>query len=275
VSAEPPSDAAPVVPEVHVRSVRRRRTAPPLPEVPRPPHLRNWVVYGVLVSVTTVLMLDGFLRDSPQRLLPALSQATEVRSVISQSADSLRVVVSWDLTLSDSAGKPDSIRVKVIPQQSDSVVSFQAADQLADTVYLAAPAAGQTVRGTSCVTAEHPADLLDETCTPWQYVRPLATAETTGAGLSQIIIQPVGLQVDPDIDGKCAEWQRTHPTASVWISVNREAVPECTGPNAKPMVAQFCAFLVLPDGRRVKAANSANNSYCNELFEEWIRERYS
>jgi hypothetical protein len=52
-------------------------------------------------------------------------------------------------------------------------------------------------------------------------------------------------------------------------------VPECTGPNARPTVAQFCAFAVLPDRRRVKTTNSANNSYCDELFEEWIRERYS
>ncbi len=275
MSGDPPPDAAPLVPEVHVRSVRRRRTAPTPPEVRGPPNPRNWVIYAILIIVIGVLMLDGFLRHRPQRALPTFSQATEVRSVISQSADSLQVVVSWDLTLADSAGRPDSIRVKVIPQQRDSIVSFQAANQLADTVHLAAPAPGQTVRGASCVTAEHPGELLEEICTPWQYVRPLATAETGGTVLSQIIIQPSGLQVDPDIDGRCAEWQRTHPTASVWISVNLKAVPECTGPNAKPTVAQFCAFLVLPDGRRVKTANSANNSYCNELFEEWVRERYS
>jgi hypothetical protein len=40
-------------------------------------------------------------------------------------------------------------------------------------------------------------------------------------------------------------------------------------------VAQFCAFMVLSDGRKVKAANSANSVYCDELFEEWTRERYS
>jgi hypothetical protein len=222
-------------------------------------------------------MLDGFLRHGPQGAsLPTFSQATEVRSVISQSAESLQVIVSWDLTLSDPAGRPESIQVKLVPEQPrNTIVSFQSVNQLADTVYLAAPAPGQTVRGASCVAAQHLNELPDETCTPWQYVRPLATAQTPGAVLSQIIIQPSGLQVDPDVGGRCAEWQRTHPTASVWISVNRKAVPECTGPNAKPTVAQFCAFLVLPDGRRVKTANSANNSYCDELFEEWIRERYS
>ena len=95
------------------------------------------------------------------------------------------------------------------------------------------------------------------------------------AGPNTIVIQPQGIQVDPDVGGKCAEWQQKHPDASVWITVNRRAVPECTGPNQKPTVAQFCAFAVLPDGRRVKTANSANNRYCDELFEEWTRERYS
>jgi hypothetical protein len=32
---------------------------------------------------------------------------------------------------------------------------------------------------------------------------------------------------------------------------------------------------VLPDGRRIKTTNSADNDYCDELFEEWARERYS
>jgi hypothetical protein len=59
----------------------------------------------------------------------------------------------------------------------------------------------------------------------------------------------------------------------VWIDVNRTAVPDCTGPNGKPTVAQFCAFAVLADGRRVKTANSAKIRYCEELFQEWIRQR--
>jgi hypothetical protein len=93
--------------------------------------------------------------------------------------------------------------------------------------------------------------------------------------LTRIIVQPSGLQVDPDVGGRCAEWQASHPDQSVWISVNQRAVPECTGPNARPTVAQFCAFAVLPDGRRVKTANTANNRYCDELFVEWSRELYS
>jgi hypothetical protein len=219
-------------------------------------------------------MLEGFLRHRPQRpVLPTLSQATEVRSAISALDDSLQVVVSWELTLSDPAGRPDSIRVKVVEyQRPDSQVAIQSANQLADTLYLAAPVPGQTVQGVSCAAAEHMGIVPSESCTPWQYVRPAATAT---APASLIVIQPSGLQVDPDVGGKCAEWQRTHPNTPVWIRVNRKAVPECTGPNQKPTVAQFCAFAVLPDGRRVKTENSINNSYCEELFVEWSRERYS
>jgi hypothetical protein len=222
--------------------------------------------------VVAALMLDGFLSHRPHVALPSLSQATEVRSAVSETAESLQVVVSWELTLSAPAGVPDSIRVKVVREQPrDSLISIQAADQVADTLYLPVPQPGQTVHAVSCVIAEHKGELPEETCTPWQYVRPSATA---GIG-THIVVQPRGLQVDPDVGGRCAYWQQTHPGASVWVTVNTTAVPACTGPNAKPTVAQFCAFAVLPDGRRVKTTNSANNDYCDELFEEWARERYS
>jgi hypothetical protein len=190
----------------------------------------------------------------------------------------LEVVVGWDLTMSDPAGAPDSVRVRVIPEPGVTLVMIQPANQLADTAHIPAPAAGQTAKGLSCVAAQHIEAPLEEVCTPWQYVRPAITATvapTAAPATSQIVIQPSGLQVDPDIDGKCAEWQRTHSPDSVWISVNRTAVPECTGPNRKPTVAQFCAFAVLADGRRIKTLNSINNPYCEEVFAEWIRERYS
>ena len=60
----------------------------------------------------------------------------------------------------------------------------------------------------------------------------------------------------------------------MWIrgDVNREAIPG-TGPNGKPTVAQFCAFAVLGDGRRVKTENSTNDPYCERLFQIWSRER--
>jgi hypothetical protein len=262
-------------PEVHVRPVRRRRKPS---TKPNPPHLnlRNLIIYAVVTGGIAALMLEGYLSHRPTSLLPALSQAIEIRSAISQRGESLQVVVSWDLTLSDPTGKPDSVRVRVLPSPpSDSLTSYQAAHHVSDTLYLAAPAVGQTLTGESCVAAQHPREPDLESCTPWQYVRPAVASTSETAVLTGIIVQPIGLQVDPDVGGRCAQWQASHPGQSVWISVNKRAVPECTGPNARPTVAQFCAFAVLPDGRRVKTANSINNPYCDELFEEWIRELYS
>jgi hypothetical protein len=273
------SGDSPIQPEVRVRSVRRRRSEPPPPVSPPPPNIRSWMIYAGLAALVAVLMLDGLLRHRPQGALATYSQTTEVRSSIAEVADSLQVVVSWELTLSGPAGRPDSIRVKVRAEpRRDSLMSRQSSGQMADTLYLAAPARGQTLRGISCAAAEHLGQLLEESCTPWQYIRPNVVAQATPdqlAAPTQIVIKPSGLQVDPDVDGKCAAWQANHPTASVWIAVNQKAVPECTGPNRKPTVAQFCAFAVLPDGRRLKTENSANSSYCEELFVEWSRERYS
>ena len=262
-------------PEVVVRSIRRRRTQPPYPEAPPPVNARTWLIYAILTMGTAGLMFDGHLSDRPGKSpLPSLSQATEVRSAIAESAGSLQVVVEWDLTLSEPEGLPDSVAVRVIPDpQTNTLTSTRPAHQLTDTAYLPAPAAGQTV-GHSCVAAHHPGQPLQEVCTPWRYVRPAATAAAT-VPPRQIVVQPSGLQVDPDVGGRCAEWQRTHSPDSVWIEVNRKAVPECTGPNQKPIVAQFCAFAVLPDGKRIKTANSINNRYCDELFVVWIRERFS
>jgi hypothetical protein len=267
-----------VEPEVNVRSVRRRRSDPPIPPTPQPIHVRNILIYiGVGILLLT-LMVEGFLRDRPPQLpLPSLAYATEVRSTLTERADSLEVVVAWDLTLADPSGRPDSIRIKVVPeQQQRTFIAMQSSSELADTIYIPAPPPGQTLTGVSCATAEHPGVPLEESCTPWQYVRPTATASITDpAAINRIVIKPGGLQVDPDVDGKCVQWQQAHPDQSVWILVNRMAVSACTGPNRKPTVAQFCAFAVLPDGRRVKTANSSNNSYCEELFVEWSRESYS
>ena len=266
-------------PEGHVRSVRRRRNEPPVPPTPPPFHIRNLLIYFGLAILLVALMVEGYLRDRPHQLpLPSLAHATEVRSAISEVADSLQVVVSWDLTLADPAGRPDSIRIKVVPdQQQRTFMAVQSSTQLSDTLYLPAPSPGQTLTGISCATAEHLDAAPEESCNPWQYVRPTTTAALAAdpSALNRIVIKPTGLQVDPDVDGKCLQWQRAHPDQSVWIAVNRRAVPDCTGPNRKPTVAQFCAFAVLPDGRRVKTANSINNNYCEELFVEWSRESYS
>jgi len=259
-------------PEVHVRSVRRRRSDPPVPAAPEPPNIRNWLIYTGITVLIAALMLDGFLRHRPQHPpLPRLAYAAEVRSALTESGDSLQVVVSWDLTLADRGGRPDSVQVKVMPSGRRGINSSQSGEQLSDTVYLGAPARGETLAGSSCVATWHQGLTVDESCTPWQYVRPTAATGT----VSQIVLRPGGLQVDPDVGGRCARWQRSHPQQSVWIKVNVTAVPECTGPNRKPSVAQFCAFAVLPDGRRVKTAASTNNPYCEELFVEWSRELYS
>jgi hypothetical protein len=250
-----------------------------VPPTPPPLNLRNLFIYFMVAILLVTLMLEGHLRDRPHQLpLPSLAYATEVRSAISEAADSLQVVVSWDLTLAEPAGRPDSIRIKVIPeQQQRTFVAVQASIQLADTIYVPAPSPGQTLSGISCASAEHAGVSSEESCTPWQYIRPSATVATAvdQSAPNQIVIKPSGLQVDPDVGGRCQQWQRTHPDRSVWISVNRTAVPDCMGPNRKPTVAQFCAFAVLPDGRRVKTSNSTNNTYCEELFVEWSRELYS
>src|SRR5215208_2261149 len=157
-------------PEVHVRSVRRRRSERPLPATPPPPDLRGWLMYAGVAALITGLMLDGFLRHRPQLLLPAVSYATEVRSAISGLADSLQIVVSWDLTLSEPSGKPDSIQSRVAPGRQRALIKTQPSSQLADTVYLALPPRGQTMNGTSCALAVHAAGGPDEeSCTPWQY----------------------------------------------------------------------------------------------------------
>jgi hypothetical protein len=263
--------------EVRVHSVRRRRSDPPVPDTPRPPNVRNWVIYAGLVTVVAALMFEGYLSHKPGNSpLPLVSEATDVRSTITPAADSLQVVVAWDLTLSTPEGQPDSVRIKVMPSPgNDSIISMQAATVFADTAFVPAPAVGQTLTGSSCVTARHLDKPSTESCTPWQYVRPAATAQAGAPATQRVVVEPRGLQVDLDIDGRCAKWQRTHPGQSVWVVVNRLAIPACTGVNGKPTVAQFCAFVVLSDGRRLKSANSANNSYCDELFEEWTRERYS
>jgi hypothetical protein len=175
--AEEPS----LQPEVRVRSVRRRRKEPPLPLSPPPPNIRNWTIYAALAALVAALMVDGFLRHRPpSAALPTYSQATEVRSTIAEVADSLQVVVSWDLTLSGPAGRPDSIRIKVTADpRRDSLISVQSSSQVADTLYLAAPPRGGTLRGLSCAAAQHPGQPLEESCTPWQFVRPNVVAGQT------------------------------------------------------------------------------------------------
>jgi hypothetical protein len=165
-------------PEVHVRSVRRRRSDPVTPPTRRPPNVRNWLIYAGITVLIAALMLDGSLHHQPEHLpLPKLAYPVLVRSAVSEVGDSLQVVVSWDLTLSEPSGRPDSVLVKVTPANGGkAVVASQSATLMSDTLYLAAPPSGQTLKGLSCVAAEHGGSAMDESCTPWQYVRPGAAA---------------------------------------------------------------------------------------------------
>ena len=228
---------------------------------------------------------------------PASAEATGVRSNVYPAGDSLEVAVNWNLTIDSLRAAPESIRIEVgLSGGQQARVSTQSAGSNSDTLRVAAPPAGETASGYSCVAPIHRGQLRRESCTPWQFVVPAAdtAAGAAGAGpdsaalpsprrttaaapprISRIVLQPAGLQVDPDPDGRCTRWQRQNPGRSVWVEVNREAVPDCTGANGKPMVAQFCAFAVLSDGRRVKTENALNNQYCDRLFREWAGERIS
>lgn len=275
-----------------------RRWEPPGEQVVEAPKPRRWPVVVLLLAILGVGAAGIWMiwRNShPPELAPSMAPVTGVRSDVSATGDSLEVAVSWRLEVPVAAGRADSVRLEVGlgdgRESSDRVI---ANDRQTDTLRLPAPEPGQTAAGYSCVAAVYGTRLTRESCTPWQFVRPAAqphaapvipdstpkrprsNARSAAAPVvARIVVQPTGQQVDPDVDGKCAAWQRRYPERTVWIEVNRQAVPECTGPNGKPTVAQFCAFAVLTDGRRVKTENSDNNPYCEELFQAWIRERIS
>jgi hypothetical protein len=254
---------------------------------------RRW---GLLVDILAAiaLIVAAYIVFRPTPKVPVLAEAGQVQSAVEQDGDSLRVIVRWQLATPPTGAAAESLRVEV---QIDSMgaaaarVSILPERRRSDTLYVPAPAPGASADGLSCVAAQHHTRIARESCTPWRYVRPLAEAPNAARpgkpGVSRaraaqsadeavrIVVQPGGLQVDPDIGGRCAAWQRRNPTASVWIDVNRIAVPACTGPNNRPTVAQFCAFAELADGRRVKTANAANIPYCDALFRRWERERIS
>jgi hypothetical protein len=218
---------------------------------------------------------------SPRRMV----QATDVRSTIEQDGDSLRVVVDWRLVMPRGPELAESTRVEVgVDEGAISQVATVPATEYSDTLRVPAPQPGQTASGYSCVAPMTRGRLTPERCTPWQFVRPAAgrtgadsaparTPRAAAAKVSRIVVQPEGMQVDPDVDARCATWQQRNPGRSVWVTVNRQAVKECTGPNGKPTVAQFCAFAVLADGRRVKTLSSEKVTYCDELFRSWSAER--
>lgn len=220
-------------------------------------------------------------------------RATDVRSSIVHQGDSLQVAVDWRLVMPRGREVAESARVEVgVNEGTISQVATVPANEFSDTLQVPAPEPGETVTGYSCVAPMIRGRLTPESCTPWQFIRPTAgqTKEdsapaagggrterppggTRGAQVSRIVVQPEGIQVDPDLDARCAAWQRRNPDRSVWVTVNKQAVQECTGPNGKPTVAQFCAFAVLADGRRVKTRSSEKVPYCEELFRNWKEER--
>jgi hypothetical protein len=275
-----------------------KRWQPPEEQVVETPKPRRWLIAFLLLAIFGVAAAGIWIiwRNSrPRSLAVSSAPVTGVRSEVSASGDSLDVVVSWRLDAPVATGRPDSVRVEVgLGDGRESSTNVIANEQAADTLRLPAPRPGETASGYSCVAAVYGIRLSRESCTPWQFVRPQAQvqtkpvipdstpkgsprgrsrAATSAPAVSQVVIQPSGQQVDPDIGGRCAAWQRRYPTRDAWIEVNRRAVSECTGPNGKPTIAQFCAFAILSDGSRVKTENSANNRYCEQLYQTWVRER--
>jgi hypothetical protein len=255
--------------------------------VKRPGGCRQLIV-PLLFLIAAGLVAYRFLVPMKRPVLPRAVEVTDVRSAIEQQGESLRVAVSWRLVLPRGPELAESTRVEVgISEGAQSQVATVPANEHADTLMVPAPMPGQTASGYSCVAAMTRGRLAPENCTPWQFVRPGAGGAPVDSApstpgkprasaapkVSRIVMQPEGIQVDPDVGARCAAWQRQNPERSVWITVNREAVRECTGPNGKPTVAQFCAFAVLADGRRVKTISSQKVEYCNELFRRWTAER--
>lgn len=201
---------------------------------------------------------------------PAASVVGRVRTRLTRQGDSLIVVTRWSMT-----GRPVEVRVALAGDTVEA--TGYPAVRLADTTTMAAPAPGGSVDGVSCVRAVGEAG---ERCTPWRFVRPSAAARSAAGGGRggrgvRIVVRPDGLQVDPDTGGACAEWRAANPREDLWLEVNERAVPECMGPNDRPVVAQFCAFALLPGGRKAKTASASNNPYCDQEFLRWVNERAS
>ena len=252
---------------------------------------RRLVLVLLLIIAAGAAAWYFLIRPSEDAAPRRTVQAIDVQSDVVQEGDSLRVVVDWRLVLPRGPELAESARVEVgVNEGAISQVSTVPANEFSDTLRVPAPEPGQTASGYSCVAPMTRGRLRPERCTPWQFVRPAAggtqadsapagagrtqrTPRNAAARVSRIVVQPEGIQVDPDLDSRCAAWQRRNPDRSVWVTVNRQAVQECTGPNGKPTVAQFCAFAVLADGRRVKTLSSEKVEYCDELFRQWSAQR--
>lgn len=190
------------------------------------------------------------------------AEVRALRTTLTRHGDSLRAVVTWK-------GAASGVVLR-LATTGDGTREVRPAGDASATTSLPVPRPGATAQGTACLVRIASTDTL--ACTPWQFVRPSAAA--AGRGIA-IVVRPDGIQVDPDVDGRCAAWRAAHPDAPAWLAVNEAAVPACTGPNGRPTIAQFCAFALLPDGRKAKTAGSSNNPYCEEEFEHWLAERAS
>ncbi len=263
-------------------------------EVIRPPLWRRLLPPLALLAILAAGVGYFAMHSRIMRTPDVVAKATDVRSQVSRRGDSLEVEVGWQLKTDVDEVVPESLRVEVGLSDNEQVaVSTTPVDRHLDTLRISSPEPGQTASGYSCVSGVHRGRITKESCTPWQFVLPSAeqvprtprdSAAHPGAKrpvaqeaekVLRVVVQPSGLQVDPDTDGRCAAWQRSNPSRSVWVEVNEKAVAECTGPNGKPTVAQFCAFAIMEDGRRLKTANSTDNPSSDRLFTDWSAERVS
>ena len=281
------------------------RWEPPEEQVVEPRKAPRWPMVVLLLALLAVAgtglwMFRRRLRPPPR--LDAQTTAENVRSDVTAAGDSLEVRVSWRVAQPMAADLADSVRVEVgLGDGRESRSRVSRGDRRTDTLRLEDPGTRRDGVRILMRRAGARRPPVARSCTPWQFVRPSAqlptapgqrpappakpakdsstgrpakqTAAPAGDGVARIVVEPSGQQVDPDVGGRCADWQRRNPKGRVWIDVNREAIPECTGPNGKPTVAQFCAFAVLGDGRRVETENSTNDPYCERLFQIWSRER--
>jgi hypothetical protein len=236
---------------------------------------RDWLIALTLGAVLLAFWLAAGRGREGRRLVEtarvegAPETAVEaVRVELDRFGDSLRVLTRWSAP--GGAGTevwvgPAGTRVRGRPRPPGST---------ADTAFVGVPAPGQSASGLSCVQSQGEEG---ERCIAWQFVRPTAQPRrTTSDGRPiRVVVRPDGMQVDPDPDRSCDAWREAHPDSSVWLAVNELAVPACMGPNGKPTVAQFCAFALLPDGRKVRTALSRAVPYCEAEFESWLAESAS
>ena len=189
---------------------------------------RRLVVPFLFLIAGAVVVWYYFLRPKKPPAQPV--EAADVRSTILQDEDSLRVAVNWRLLMPRGREVAESTRVEVGVNDGEvAQVSTVPADRRSDTLWVPAPAPGETASGYSCVTPMTRGRLTRESCTPWQFVRPAAgrtqadsapapsakdrkpRTSTTVANVSRIEVQPSGIQVDLDVNGRCAACPRRRP----------------------------------------------------------------